>query len=516
MTFLPIVERELRVAARKSSTFWLRVGAALTGLVIGGAIVFISSLGSAGMMAPGLICFQVLTWMALVAALATGLFFTSNSLSEEKREGTLGFLFLTDLRGYDVAGGKLMAMSLRAFYALLAIFPVLALTFFIGGVENGQFWKTALALVNALFFSLTAGLFVSAISRDSQKAMAGTLILVLLFVLGGPWLDAIRCHLAGKSFWPFWSASSPGYVFTVAGDHWSLYWPGLGITQLLSWGLLALACVLLPHTWQEKKRRLEESRWQYTFKYGRQRRRLAFRRKWLERNPVLWLTCRERWQSFVLWTAWILMIGFYITNVVIDGFEMAGEDFQALHSFTMLFLYLWAASQAGRFLAEARRNGLIGLMLTTPLSVGQIISGQWRAWMRLYAVPVMGLFSLYFVADCCAKVMSWVRVLSPGNGNEFAVVVMATINLAVSTADLVALGWFGMWMGMTSKNSALATLKTLALVLVVPWMIIKFLTFIVAMTWWFWFGGVMSNSPPAWASTWLFPLLLTAFPEALS
>ena len=34
MTFLPIVARELRVAARKRSTFWLRVIAALVSLVI--------------------------------------------------------------------------------------------------------------------------------------------------------------------------------------------------------------------------------------------------------------------------------------------------------------------------------------------------------------------------------------------------------------------------------------------------------------------------------------------------
>ena len=35
MTFLPIVERELRVSARKRSTFWLRVVFAIVGLVKG-------------------------------------------------------------------------------------------------------------------------------------------------------------------------------------------------------------------------------------------------------------------------------------------------------------------------------------------------------------------------------------------------------------------------------------------------------------------------------------------------
>src|SRR6267143_384147 len=114
MTFLPIVDRELRVAARKRSTFWV----------------------------------------SLAAALSAGLFFTSDCLSEEKREGTIGFLFLTDLRGYDVVLGKLLATSLRCFYALLAVFPIIAITLLMGGVTGEQFWKTLLALVNALLVSL--------------------------------------------------------------------------------------------------------------------------------------------------------------------------------------------------------------------------------------------------------------------------------------------------------------------------------------------------------------------------
>ena len=131
----------------------------------------------------------MLTWLCLAAGLSAGLFFTSDCLSEEKREGTLGLLFLTDLRGYDVVLGKLLATSLRGFYALLAVLPILAITLFMGGVTGAQYWKSALALVNALFFSLAAGMAVSAVSRDSQKAMMGTLLVLLLLALGGPVAD---------------------------------------------------------------------------------------------------------------------------------------------------------------------------------------------------------------------------------------------------------------------------------------------------------------------------------------
>src|SRR6266498_1808546 len=185
MTFLPIVDRELRVAARKRNTFWLRVVAALIALVIGGGFMVLSLLpfggmtpfGGRGQMGGPL--FTVLTWLSLATALSAGLFFTSDCVSEEKREGTLGFLFLTDLRGYDVVFGKLLATSMRSFYGLIAVFPILAITLLMGGVTGAEFWKTSLALANALFLSLAAGMFVSAVSRDPQKAMAATLLLLV-------------------------------------------------------------------------------------------------------------------------------------------------------------------------------------------------------------------------------------------------------------------------------------------------------------------------------------------------
>src|ERR1043166_6303243 len=116
MTFLPIAERELRVAARKRSTYWLRTVAASIALVIGSICLMLFSFGGVGPWGPGKMVFNAIMWLFVCIALGAGLFFTSDSLSEEKREGPLGFLFLTDLRGYDVVAGKLLATSLRGFF----------------------------------------------------------------------------------------------------------------------------------------------------------------------------------------------------------------------------------------------------------------------------------------------------------------------------------------------------------------------------------------------------------------
>src|SRR6266550_1581883 len=159
MSVLPIVRRELQVAARKRSTFWMRVASAITAVVLGSGCLLMGHWQGASTTQLGRILFYALTWTCLAAALSAGLFLTSDCLSEEKREGTLGFLFLTDLRGYDVIAGKLLATSLRSLFPLLAFFPILAVTLLMGGVTGAQFWKTSLALLNALFFSLATGLF---------------------------------------------------------------------------------------------------------------------------------------------------------------------------------------------------------------------------------------------------------------------------------------------------------------------------------------------------------------------
>src|SRR5688572_27570601 len=99
MTFLPIVERELRVAARRRSTYWTRAGVAAAALILFGGMVGLSSLQRSGLATQlGPILFGIFSWLSFIAVCAAGVFLTSDSLSEEKREGTLGLLFLTDLR----------------------------------------------------------------------------------------------------------------------------------------------------------------------------------------------------------------------------------------------------------------------------------------------------------------------------------------------------------------------------------------------------------------------------------
>src|SRR6266704_2995017 len=175
MTFLPIVERELRVAARRKNTFWTRMAVALGAVLIAGWALLTTRFLPVPVNA-GTMLFSSLSGLAFVYCLLGGILKTTDCLSEEKREGTLGLLFLTDLSGHDVVLGKMAATSLNWSYGLLAAFPILATSLLLGGVTVGEFWRTILALVNLLFVALAAGMFVSSISRHERKAVVGTVL----------------------------------------------------------------------------------------------------------------------------------------------------------------------------------------------------------------------------------------------------------------------------------------------------------------------------------------------------
>jgi ABC-type transport system involved in cytochrome c biogenesis permease component len=114
--------------------------------------------GSSAAHASGVTSTQVIQHVAeavFVFCLFSGMGSTADCLSEEKREGTLGLLFLTDLKGYDIVFGKLLATSLHTIYGLLATFPIFSLVLLIGGVRGGELLQLGLALLNTLFFSLS-------------------------------------------------------------------------------------------------------------------------------------------------------------------------------------------------------------------------------------------------------------------------------------------------------------------------------------------------------------------------
>src|SRR4029453_8876444 len=134
MTWLPVVVRELGCAARRRQTFRLRELAVLAAFAIVAWHLAVSAIGGGGGGSWGRVAFISLSRLTFLFSLLAGALTTADCISAEKREGTLGLLFLTSLKGRDVAFGKLTSTSIAIVYAILGLVPLLAVTVMMGGV----------------------------------------------------------------------------------------------------------------------------------------------------------------------------------------------------------------------------------------------------------------------------------------------------------------------------------------------------------------------------------------------
>lgn len=468
MTFLPIVERELRVRARLKSTYRFRLWAAIGAIaVVGLLLMMVETMAAAGKF--GEMVFHVLAWLSFSYCLLDGARNTADCLSEEKRSGTLGLLFLTDLRPYDVVLGKLMATSLNSFYGLLAIFPPLAIPLVIGGVTVGEFWRLVLALINTLFFSLATGLAVSAGSRDERRAWTGTVVLVLGFTLGPAllalhpaWASSFAVALSPLS--GFWNVFDGAY--SVTPDR---YWRSIWSVQLISWGFLATATLVLPRAWQDRPLATNGSWWH---RLGRNQETataedFAGRSRMLDGNPMVWLVARGRGRRTFLWTlvgaagavavaAWALTAGAMVMATVIFGAMFL------VH----LTMAVWVASEACHLFAGARESGTMELLLCTPLSPHHIVEGHMLGLRRLFYRPLAALLAIEALL-----LAAQVLVMRAGETHWIACAVVGVavgLCLGAAVLDLVAVARYGLWQGLANRKPAKALTKTVLRVLVLP------------------------------------------------
>jgi ABC-type Na+ efflux pump permease subunit len=472
MTFLPIVERELRVAARRRGTYWARLAVAMGAVLIGVPVYFVTQiiLGLSPQMT-GQYVFQGFSGMLLVYCLLYGRQATADCLSAEKREGTLGLLFLTDLRGADVVGGKLAATSLGGFYGLVAVFPVLAVTLLLGGISNGEFWRMVLLLVVTFLFTLAIGIFTSALSRDHHRAMAAN-FLSLLFLVG--FLPACGYGIAfffGSIGWIFpLYLTCPFFAFQWCFDvQYKLaagpFWWTLAVMHGLTWTLLFSASVIVRNSWQDRpagtpsKRRGWEGFW-HACSFGSRARQERFREQALGVNAFYWLAARASLKPVHVWIFLGLMAVWWIGGWAASGTLWFDEsEYVATALLLNSTLKLWVVVEAGQQLAQEKQSGSLELLLSTPLSVRQILRGQWRALRRQFLAPVI----VVLFAELLFLWLGYQR--SPNRGMRL--VWLAGMVMLVS--DIVALSWVAMAQALAARSHRRATLETVGRILILPW-----------------------------------------------
>lgn len=476
MTLFPIVERELRVAARRRSTYWLRFLVVVAALVLGLCIYAEERYSPPA--AIGESIFHSLTTLIAVMGLLSGVLLTARSLSAEKAEGTLGLLFLTQLRSMDIVLGKLAASSANALLAMLAIIPVLAVPILLGGVSLAEFLRIALALGNLLFFSLSAGLLASSLCRNDRTAIGLAILINLLLGVIFPFAGLLLADVEPDKLPIFqpgmnlklvvatvitWSSpTSPLIAFMTKqpADNW----PWISLVATFSCGLffLRISAWYLPRSWQEKSSartvKAHRQSWR-TLWQGSMEWRRAWRARQLDRSPIYWLAGRHHWKRTWVWV--FLTLCLYLYGLGATTWPEVWHDPFCLILCGFLvgtIIKVWIAVEASQLFAVERRQGRLELLLQTPLSIAEMVHGQRLALLRQFGGPLACLLLL--------DVICLLVVLQNGNKEMLQVTLAGILALVL---DVLTLPWLGMWMGISARRWSPA-FWTVFYIMAVPWL----------------------------------------------
>lgn len=501
----PVIIRELREGSRRPLTYWLRVGGGLA--LAGGVVVHwmipseapswagISSQGQSTMV--GLRLFGALNTALLLALPILVPLLTADAISRERREGTLGLLFLTPLTARGIVVGKTLVHLLRAQTLFLTVIPWLMVPVLLGGVGWREVVLAVLLHASLLLLGLSAGLLATSQTKDWTRAMllaeAYSVVLGVAFLswhragleavvqIPGFWLGSWlgkTSAITGTSFMTVGSGESRGVLVRLwslvaftADSGWSVSWGaggppiadtpwgvmfarlGPGATRVwLGWaGLLCgaslvsllvtmqIAAVQIRKSWQELPPSARQRELQDTFvkpRYWQRRFRGRLARA-LNRNPIGWLHQYSVGARLVKW-GWCLAAIVVETLIVSDdGRSDYLANLRSGQAYLAAVLLVGLAFSAAASFRRERESGALELLLVAPLTPGQIIFGRLRGiWMQF--APALGVvLAAGVLADrLWDQPEGYLAFLSFGIPVLAAGILVSVVGLYLSTFDL--------------------------------------------------------------------------------
>ena len=457
MNPFPIVGRELLVASRRRETQLIRFVIATLALV---ALVFLFVL-MRGNMAPHQVSPVLFGWIAGISFFfcnLAGVRLTADTLSEEKRNGTLGLLFLTNLRGLDVVLGKMSANSLQAVYGLMAVAPVMMVPLLMGGVAPAEVGRMVGVLFAALFLSLSVGIACSAQFKAAKTATGVTTLVLLFLNFGLPTIGVVLSEYnfidGGQS--KFLASFSTGAIFPLAfSGTFSVDAPFFyqSLATALGVGVVSLGFAVwrTPRSWQDRETKPSAATAPGSAKA------ISLRAARLDDNPVFWLNARWRQRPWLVWAT--LFAGFML------WFWGYWENSRwwlddEVHLWTLWLTFtgfkLWIASAVCDRFREDRQEGSLELLLATPLEYRDFALGQVRRLLWQFGWPLgLVLATVPFMMANSAD-DSWPYYF---------------VGLGMLAADIWAMHFVGMRLSLTSRKPTYSGSGVALRILFLPWFI---------------------------------------------
>ena len=470
----PVVHREFLVRSRAPITYWLRLGAAGTAFVgIAIAVIFSLISGTAGGLSNGAGWFAFFGWCLWIFCLAEGVRQSFDMLSGEKREGTIGLLFLTQMRGLDVVLGKVSAGFIASFFPVLGALPILGILILLGGVSGAEFVRMSAALLATLAVSLSAGIFVSARSIYAGRLWSAACGILLIWILGSVIGSAIGLLIPSP-----WTLFRNSFDSRYLADPLN-FWVSLGIVLGTASLFLIGAGWTIGRKWRETA--LNRAGRQSAVASLAPRTRREEDRKLLEKHPIAWLASPD-WKRWEIRAAKLLAPLLALFVFVAPSFF---SDWVLIFLFGGIFCaILW---QGIGLFWKARSSGWLELLLTTPISereIGEQLNSQVRRWAMKGALLLLALNLAAFFGMGFQYLVGWGIDFSSSDSMmldsfleespEFGLVLwlisktgILLLDYAATFCWLYSACWYAMWRGLVGKSLGNALSRTLLVTFVV-------------------------------------------------
>ncbi len=350
--------------------------------------------------APGREFFLSVLWIDLVVICLAGLNYFASAISEEKEDGTLGLLRMTDLNALAILLGKSTGRLLGALMLLIVQIPFALVAVTMGGLNVAQILGGYLCLLSFTFLVANAGLLASVLCRRTNAATSIAMLLLGAFLFG-PWLAQNISNGLGQFHLPTLPLAAQDFL-----DSWRDALPGTRLNRVLRTGFtgslwsaqaavsLVLGVVCFLAAWlvfEPMAKRASDPD-----------ATMAPRRSRLRRSSRVQGECAAavRWKQFKLLggmralviktLAVLLCVGAFTTTMRLGGENWEGFKYICLFTGAGFFLLYCTGDAANIFGAERQQQTLASLMLL-PIPARRI------AWEK-----VRGCFAMNWPAFACA------------------------------------------------------------------------------------------------------------------
>lgn len=479
----PVFFKELGQIAVSRRFFWLEF-VVLCVLLLDFGIMFIDPpcAGSAmsRMAVIGKALFWTMTWIQAVALLIFVPAVTAGVVCGEKEANTLGLLFLTRLRAWQIVQDKGLSRVMFMGFLCLVTFPFMVAALLFGGVEMREVMMVFTILLSIILMVAGFAMLCSTLLKKYVAALASTYAALLIFLLFIPIVLAILTAI--------WH-SAVRFI-----EYMAFFNPFIALVVLTEESAIR-AYPLLRHAWIGN---LAISLMVYAFSVlvaSLSLRRVAFlegqesgpapvrRRVWrlgvarlaagcLQRNaivgshPVLWkesnlvhdhLRCVLTIIVDVLFVAWLLimaMAGCHDLDLLGQG-----ELFLIAHAIGVFMILLFLGIFAAASFTRERESGALDILLSTRLKgvdiVLQTFLGLVRAALPMLLPLVLILLAGYLLTTCQAvifflfnkksvteynAILPWVPILNMVVFSFFVLVIGLCMSLWQRTTAR-AVGW---------------------------------------------------------------------------